>query len=250
MKNGIKALRSILFLMVMFLFFLGISSVVYGDEKDSDGYTDEQKAAAKAWLSSHGYAPTRAGANQAYQDYLNGKFDNDPEVQKALGKTVTTEEKKEVTTTETITEADSEEAESEENETDEETYVVPDDELTSTETDPSDNKRSENKISENKKDEALEDKEASTEADSTDMFSNPDMLGDSNESSIGKIGQEIESDTSAEESLEDGDIIEDETSTEDRIWLLVLILTGSLAVLLIVFGIIRKLKKGNKEEKE
>lgn len=51
----------------------------------SSGYTPEQIAAAKAWLSSHGYAPTRAGASQAYQDYLDGKLDNDPDVRKYKG---------------------------------------------------------------------------------------------------------------------------------------------------------------------
>lgn len=40
-------------------------------------YTEEEKAQAKAWLSAHGYSPDRAGANQAYQDYLNGKFDEE-----------------------------------------------------------------------------------------------------------------------------------------------------------------------------
>lgn len=39
-------------------------------------YTEEEKQMAKQWLSAHGYAPTRAGAEQAYQDYLNGKFDD------------------------------------------------------------------------------------------------------------------------------------------------------------------------------
>ena len=37
-------------------------------------YTEEEKQQAKSWLSSHGYAPTRAGAEQAYQDYLDGKL--------------------------------------------------------------------------------------------------------------------------------------------------------------------------------
>lgn len=37
-------------------------------------YTEEEIAAAKAWLSANGYSPTRAGAEQAYQDYLNGKW--------------------------------------------------------------------------------------------------------------------------------------------------------------------------------
>ena len=51
----------------------------------SSGYTPEQIAAAKAWLSAHGYSPTRAGASQAYQDYLDGKLDNDPDVRKYKG---------------------------------------------------------------------------------------------------------------------------------------------------------------------
>ena len=38
-------------------------------------YTDEEKEAAKQWLIENGYSPDRNGANQAYQDYLNGKFD-------------------------------------------------------------------------------------------------------------------------------------------------------------------------------
>jgi len=38
-------------------------------------YTDEEKQQAKSWLSSHGYPPTRAGAEQAYQDYMDGKID-------------------------------------------------------------------------------------------------------------------------------------------------------------------------------
>ena len=39
-------------------------------------YTEEEKEAAKQWLSQNGYSPDMGGANQAYQDYLNGKFDN------------------------------------------------------------------------------------------------------------------------------------------------------------------------------
>lgn len=31
---------------------------------------------AKDWLSSHGYPPTMDGAYQAYDDYLNGKYDS------------------------------------------------------------------------------------------------------------------------------------------------------------------------------
>ena len=61
-----------------------------GDSSNSgsastSGYSEEQIAAAKAWLSAHGYSPTRAGAAAAYQDYLNGKFDDDPDVKKYKG---------------------------------------------------------------------------------------------------------------------------------------------------------------------
>lgn len=38
-------------------------------------YTDEKIEQAKDWLSANGYPPTRAGAEQAYQDYLNGLID-------------------------------------------------------------------------------------------------------------------------------------------------------------------------------
>lgn len=41
----------------------------------SQAYTEEQKQAVKAWLSAHGYSPDWSGVSQAYQDYLNGKFD-------------------------------------------------------------------------------------------------------------------------------------------------------------------------------
>lgn len=62
------------------------SYTVYAEgEEDGSGYTEEQKNAAKAWLSAHGYAPTRAGAAQAYADYLAGKLDNDPDVRRYKG---------------------------------------------------------------------------------------------------------------------------------------------------------------------
>ena len=56
-----------------------------GGSVSSSGYSPEQIAAAKAWLSAHGYAPTRAGAAAAYQDYLSGKLDNDPDVRRYKG---------------------------------------------------------------------------------------------------------------------------------------------------------------------
>lgn len=49
----------------------------YGEETE---YTEEEKEQAKAWLSAHGYPPTRDGAYAAYADFLAGKFNDDPEV--------------------------------------------------------------------------------------------------------------------------------------------------------------------------
>lgn len=43
----------------------------------SYAYTEEEKQQAKAWLSAHGYSPDAGGASQAYQDYLDGKFDEE-----------------------------------------------------------------------------------------------------------------------------------------------------------------------------
>ena len=40
----------------------------------ASAYTEEQINQAKAWLSAHGYSPTRAGADQAMSDYENGKL--------------------------------------------------------------------------------------------------------------------------------------------------------------------------------
>ena len=45
----------------------------------------KQKQQAKSWLSSHGYPPTRAGAEQAYQDYMDGKIDV-PEADAYIGR--------------------------------------------------------------------------------------------------------------------------------------------------------------------
>lgn len=40
----------------------------------TQAYTQEEKDAAKAWLSANGYSPDMAGAQAAYADYMNGKF--------------------------------------------------------------------------------------------------------------------------------------------------------------------------------
>lgn len=62
-------------------------------------YTEEEKAAAKAWLAGNGYSPDANGAAQAYADYMNGKFGKieglpDP-VSTSQGQEVMEQEKKE-----------------------------------------------------------------------------------------------------------------------------------------------------------
>ena len=65
-----------------------VDSVSSNDHKSSS--TDlciyrRAKQQAKSWLSAHGYPPTRAGAEQAYQDYMDGKIDV-PEADAYLGR--------------------------------------------------------------------------------------------------------------------------------------------------------------------
>lgn len=70
--NKIKKL-TILFTLC---FSIGIVTFCSGKYKlTAYAYTEEEKAAVKAWLIEHGYPPTMDGAEQAYQDYLNGKID-------------------------------------------------------------------------------------------------------------------------------------------------------------------------------
>lgn len=62
------------------MFIVGLILAVigsFGMSREAKAYTDEEKAQAKAWLSAHGYSPDAGGAAAAYQDYLNGKFDEE-----------------------------------------------------------------------------------------------------------------------------------------------------------------------------
>lgn len=89
-------------IIMLFLSVFAISTIQHGfyHIKAEETYTEEEKAQAKAWLSAHGYPPTRAGAAQAYQDYLDGKFDDDSQVQAAAeANNVTTQAKQEDTAT-------------------------------------------------------------------------------------------------------------------------------------------------------
>lgn len=97
-----------IFVFILFLFVFTSTTIQYRfyHIKAEETYTEEEKAQAKAWLSAHGYPPTRAGAAQAYQDYLDGKFDDDSQVQAAAkANNVTTQDKQnnDATTTEDAT---------------------------------------------------------------------------------------------------------------------------------------------------
>lgn len=100
--------RWVLQIAITFLMVLGLS---IAPVDNANAYTEEQKAQAKAWLSAHGYSPDMDGAGQAYQDYLNGKFDEELGVDvngdgfPATGDNATTQ-----TTTEEYTDAEHEEA--------------------------------------------------------------------------------------------------------------------------------------------
>lgn len=62
---------------LFFVFGITVLFCGMGMGTTSHAYTEEEKAAAKAWLSAHGYSPDAGGASQAYQDYLDGKFDEE-----------------------------------------------------------------------------------------------------------------------------------------------------------------------------
>ncbi|MGN0437161.1 MAG: hypothetical protein ACI4F4_01465 [Lachnospiraceae bacterium] len=70
MKEKWIKIKRILFIVLGFCFIMGFSTPAFA-------YTEEQIAQARAWLSAHGYSPDRAGAAAAYQDYLNGRFDEE-----------------------------------------------------------------------------------------------------------------------------------------------------------------------------
>ena len=87
------------FVMILLAAVLALTAGIETAPVTHAEYTQEEKEQAKAWLSAHGYAPTREGAAQAYQDYLNGKFDEElkdnPALQQmapATTEAVTTEE--------------------------------------------------------------------------------------------------------------------------------------------------------------
>lgn len=65
-----RILRFVWIITMVIIFSFSAGSTSYA-------YTEEEIQQAKAWLSAHGYSPDAGGANQAYQDYLDGKFDEE-----------------------------------------------------------------------------------------------------------------------------------------------------------------------------
>ena len=61
-------------LLCVFLIAALFLTAVLSLPRTAFAYTESQKRAAKAWLSSHGYPPTEDGAWQAYSDWLDGKW--------------------------------------------------------------------------------------------------------------------------------------------------------------------------------
>lgn len=75
-KKLMKKFIKIKFLMVLTICIVSAASIFCAGQNtlSAHAYTDEEIAQAKEWLAANGYSPSRAGAEQAYQDYLNGKF--------------------------------------------------------------------------------------------------------------------------------------------------------------------------------
>ena len=101
-----KNIRCIIVMVCMFL------ALCLSAGTTSYAYTEEEKAQAKAWLSAHGYSPDAGGASQAYQDYLNGKFDEELGITRTEQTSSETSETATETTTEieTVTEKTTEQS--------------------------------------------------------------------------------------------------------------------------------------------
>lgn len=87
MKHN-KKMNHIIVLVFLFVLAGSICRSANSPATVTKAYTEEQKQQAKAWLSAHGYPPTREGAYQAYSDYQSGKLKLSEEEQKRVDKTL------------------------------------------------------------------------------------------------------------------------------------------------------------------
>lgn len=69
MRYTYVILRIVLFLIAGYM-----TAVSFCPLSSVKAYTEAEKKQAKAWLSAHGYPPTKEGAYQAYSDYMSGKL--------------------------------------------------------------------------------------------------------------------------------------------------------------------------------
>lgn len=76
---------------ILFLVAGCMTAVSFCPVSSVKAYTEAEKQQAKAWLSAHGYPPTKGGAYQAYSDYMSGKLklseEDQKRVNRSLGKT-------------------------------------------------------------------------------------------------------------------------------------------------------------------
>ena len=82
---------------ILFLVAGCMTAVSFCPASSVKAYTEAEKQQAKAWLSAHGYPPTKGGAYQAYSDYMSGKLklseEDQKRVNRSLGKTNNSEKK-------------------------------------------------------------------------------------------------------------------------------------------------------------
>ncbi len=190
-----KKMRMILGMLVIAL--LLVCSVSF----TSYAYTEEEKAQAKAWLSAHGYSPDWGGANQAYQDYLNGKFDEELGVDvNGDGIPATTQAGDQAATSETKTEAATEDKTEDETEERTEESTKTEDEAVKKDTDGTASKdanaqeESNSETAEHAKGESEEEKEeadsVSEEEDAAEA-GDADVLQDTEESTFHIEGYQV-----------------------------------------------------------
>lgn len=98
MNRKTKSANAVVLIIIILFFATGcLFSIVNKNSTIVKAYTEEQKQQAKAWLSAHGYSPTKEGAYQAYEDYLNGKLILNESEQKRVNKELAKSSKKSAT---------------------------------------------------------------------------------------------------------------------------------------------------------
>ncbi len=183
-----------------------------------EGYSEEDIAAAKAWLSAHGYPPTRAGAEQAYQDYLDGKFDDEFDDGPEIEEYEFEEDEEENTTEKRHMENDTDETSDEQSTEDvstDQTYINDSDdnyinnsEKNKSDKDKSDiDKNSKNESDDNEPDPNTSDRDNAGVKTGTSTDSDKNSSGGSADSKVDRIDPNLLLDYSRDSSVEFVDIM-------------------------------------------